>query len=58
MQTSNSRVTKIFSPSYLYDVLAFAIESSLVECRALLKDVLSTLIYELVYLPIAIFSSR
>jgi len=58
MQTSNTRVTKIFSPSYLYDALVFAIESSLIECRALLRDVLSTLIYEVVFLPLAIFDWR
>ena len=55
---ANSRVTKLFSPSYLYDVSVFAIESSLKECRALLKDVLSTLIYEVVFLSLAIFYWR
>ena len=54
MQMPNSPVTKIFSLSYLYDASVFAIESSLVECFALLKDVLSTLIYEVVFLPLAV----
>jgi hypothetical protein len=54
----NSPVTRIFPLSYLYDALVFAIESSLKEFRFLLKDFLSTLIYEIVFLRLAIFYWR
>jgi len=58
MQMPNSPVNRIFPLSYLYDALVFAIESSLKEFRFLLKDFLSTLIYEIVFLRLAIFYWR
>ena len=51
-------MAKIFSPSYLYATSVFAIESTLVECRALLEDLLSILIYEVVFLPLTVFYRR